>query len=205
MNDKPKTATPPVVGTPVAPSTTTEPLADVVEVANGYRGNAVLRARAHNIAADRFERRNKYLGVPATIIAAVVGSSIFASLSSNDKNLYLMITTGALSILAAVLSALQTFLKYPEIAQSHKAAKDGYESIARQIDNFKLQATGALMPRPDAVKALQGIADQLDDLGKSSPIISNKLLRAASKEATEFSALAQLASGVIASIHSLNR
>jgi hypothetical protein len=203
-----QSATPaPLAGvTPTAPPTTPDPLNDVTEVANGYRGNAILRARAHNIAAERFGQRNTLLGMPTAVIAAVVGSSIFASLSSNEKNLYLMIITGALSILAAVLSALQTFLKYSEIAQSHKMAKDGYESISRKIDNLKLQMAGALATsRPDAVKALQGISDELDDLGKSSPIISMKLLRAASEEATEFSGLAQFAASLIASIRPIGR
>jgi hypothetical protein len=79
---------------------------DVIEVANGYRKSATLRALAHNIVAEKYERRNKYLGVPAAGIAAVVGSSIFASLSSNDKNIYLMVATGGLSILACILSAM---------------------------------------------------------------------------------------------------
>jgi hypothetical protein len=196
----------PANATPAESPTTPELLSDVIKTADERRGTAILRARAHNIAIERFERRNTSLGVPAAIIAAVVGSSIFASLSSNEKNFYLLVTTGSLSILAAVLSALQTFLKYSEIAQSHKAAKDGYESVSRRIDNFKLQMAGASpMPRSDALKALQEIDNQLDDLGKSSPIISIKLLRAASDEATEFSTLARYASSLIAAIHPFER
>jgi hypothetical protein len=117
-----------------------------------------------------------------------------------------VITTGALSILAAILSALQTFLKYPEIAQSHKAAKDGYESISRKIDIFKLQAAGPQpIPRSDAEKPLQEIANQLDDLSKSSPIISIKLLRAAKDDATELSGLKQSVSEVLASYVTFRR
>ena len=113
-----------------------------------------------------------------------------------------MIITGALSILAAILAALQTFLKYSEIAQSHKAAKDGYDSVRRKIDIFKLQMAGPQpMPRSDAQKALQGIADQLDALGKSSPIVSISVLRAASAEAEEYGSLVSLASSLIANVH----
>jgi hypothetical protein len=174
---------------------------DVIKVADGYRGSATLLARAHNLAAERFERRNTYLGVPATIIAAVVGSSIFASLSSNDRNIYLLVTTGALSILAAILSALQTFLKYSEIAQSHKSAKDGYESLRRKIDLFKLEISGSQpISRSDAQVALGGIANQLNDLGKSSPIISTSALRSASDDAVEVNKLMNLVAPLISNI-----
>jgi hypothetical protein len=191
-------ATSPAAAPMTAPASS-ETLNDVIGVAEGYRGTAILHAQAHNIAAERFERKNTYLGVPATIIAAVVGSSIFASLSSNDKNIYLIVTTGALSILAAILSALQTFLKYPEIAQSHKSAKDGYEGIRRKIDIFKLQLAGARpLSRSDAQNALQQIANQLDELGKTSPIVSTRALRDAKDDAVELGALVKLVTSLVA-------
>jgi len=181
--------------------TSPHPFVDIIEVASGYRGNATLLARAHNIASESFARRNLYLGVPAAVIAAVVGSSIFASLSGDGKNIYLLITTGALSILAAVLSALQTFLKYSEIAQSHKVAKDGYESVRRNIDIFRLQLNG---PQPifhsDAQAALQEIVKQMNDLGKSSPIISTRVLQVAAKDATAISALVKVAADSVAAL-----
>jgi hypothetical protein len=200
-SDNPKVSTP---VNPLPPPSDT--LHDVIEVATGYRGHAILLARAHNLSAERFERRNTYLGVPTAIIAAVVGSSIFASLSSNDKNIYLIITTGSLSILAAVLAALQTFLKYPEMAQSHKSARDGYESIRRKIDLFKLQMSGSTpMSRLDANKALETIANQLNDLGKSSPVVSTKMLRLASEDAKILTDLAKLAVSLAPNFHFLRR
>jgi hypothetical protein len=180
--------------------TSPESFDDIIKVVDGYRGNATLLSRAHNIAAEQSEKKNTYLGVPAAIIAAVVGSSIFASLSSDQKNIYLIIITGSLSILAAVLSSLQTFLRYPEIAQSHKSAKDGYESVRRRIDIFKIGI--ATLPPPSRAKTqieLQTIAEQMDELGKTSPIVSIKILRNASNDALEINSLLELVAPLVAS------
>jgi hypothetical protein len=47
-----------------------------------------------------------------------------------------MAITGSLSIGAAVLSAVQTFLKYTDIAQSHKIASGEYRVIMGNVDMF---------------------------------------------------------------------
>jgi conflict system pore-forming effector with SLATT domain len=97
---------------------------------------ATTSAKAHELSEQSYDKKNKMLGIPATAISVVVGSSIFATLASDNKNVWIMAITGSLSIGAAVLSAVQTFLKYTDIAQSHKIASGEYRVIMGNVDMF---------------------------------------------------------------------
>src|SRR3712207_131552 len=77
--------------------------------------------RGHFKAAARCESRNVNLGVPVTILSAVTGTTIFASLAISPT-VWAKILVGLLSLTAAVLASLQTFLRYDERAQEHKEA-----------------------------------------------------------------------------------
>jgi hypothetical protein len=113
---------------------TPETLEDFVTMADTYRVHAIGKESGHELSAELFERKNRWLGVPATVISAVVGSSIFASLASEKTSIVLMVVTGSLSICAAVLSALQTFLRYSETAQTIRRQPEAMELfVARSI------------------------------------------------------------------------
>ena len=73
---------------------------------------------------------------------AVVATSIFGLLSKKDKIVWLVIATGAISVLASILSALQTFLKFSETAQEHHSAAVAYEGMRRRLDIFILSYVG---------------------------------------------------------------
>ena len=154
---------------------------DIIAIADGHRANAINKDMAHHLASVVFARRNRLLGVPATVIAAVVGSSIFATLASNEKHAVVMVATGLLSIGAAILSALQTFLRYAETAQAHKTSASGYGAIRRKINLFKLEANNGMISGKGALEALKQIAAELNDLGGTSPAIDNRLYEKAIK------------------------
>jgi len=66
---------------------------------------------AHYASADRFRTLNYVVGVPAVIFSSVVGTALFAGLEKDSPRTWLVAST---SILAAVLGALQTFLRFAE-------------------------------------------------------------------------------------------
>ena len=76
---------------------------------------------AHYTAARALGQRHVWLGICAVALGAIVGGTVFASLSK-ESSLELKIATGLLSILATVLTALQTFLKDQESSEKHKTA-----------------------------------------------------------------------------------
>jgi predicted permease len=90
---------------------------------------------AHYNAARSFANLNYWIGIPAVIFAAIVGTSVFASLKK-DVDIYIKITIASFSIIAAILSALQTFLKYNERSEKHRLAGARYAAIKREIEQL---------------------------------------------------------------------
>src|SRR5437660_67037 len=94
-------------------------------------------AYAHVLARDQSEKRHYQLGVPVVILTALVGTSAFANLSDLGQNkIWVGVITGALSILATVLAALQTFLDYGGDAKAHGAAAKRLNALNRRIDRL---------------------------------------------------------------------
>jgi hypothetical protein len=88
---------------------------------------------AHSRAAAHYKLLGRMLGVPVTILTLVVGTSIFVTLtSSKDERVLLLV--GVISMLAAVLSGLQTFLNYTELAVKHHAAGNKYGQLRRRAE-----------------------------------------------------------------------
>ena len=90
---------------------------DIVQKVEQFQNFSIKKCNAHYLDAETYKRRNLKLGVTVTILMAVVVTSIFGTLSQNDKIVWLVIATGTISVLASILSALQTFLKFSETAQ----------------------------------------------------------------------------------------
>jgi hypothetical protein len=122
------------------------------------------------LAAEIYSGRNLKLGVPVTIATSVVATSIFATLTQDTKNLWLSIITGALSIGAAVLSGLQTFLGYSDLAGEHRRTAVAYESIRRALDLFALEYQQS-SDRVAALKRLGEIAAKLDVVAEAAPTL----------------------------------
>ena len=87
---------------------------------------------AHYASADLFRTLNYVVGVPAVILSSVVGTSLFAGLDKDSPRTLLVAST---SIVAAILGALQTFLRFAERATLHASAADWYSAIRRDIES----------------------------------------------------------------------
>lgn len=121
------------------------------------------RNRAANyLAASTFSRRHTILGVSAATFSAVVGTSLFVTVASEPLQ-YFRVFAGCLSVLAAVLGALQTFLKYDERSSAHRRTAARYGALVRQIE-VMLAAPEAL-----AQKTLDELRIALDQLAEDAP------------------------------------
>ena len=109
--------------------------------------------------ADRMRRRHLLLGIPVVVLTTLVGTSAFASLSKahGDSITFLgvdpdvvLLVVGTISVLAAVLSSLQTFLRYATRAEGHRIAALRYETLRRDM------ATTLALPRAALDAALDG-------------------------------------------------
>lgn len=98
-----------------------------------WRRRVYAAQSAHYASADRFRMLNYIVGVPAVIFSSVVGTALFAGLEKDSPRTWLIASA---SILAAVLGALQTFLRFAERATLHATAADWYSAIRRDIEEI---------------------------------------------------------------------
>ncbi len=133
-------------------------------------------AFAHYAAEERYSRLNYALGVPAAFLAAVVGTSVFASLDKVVDN-RIKVLVGVLSIGSAVLAGLQTFLRYGDRAEQHRKAAVIYASLRREIEL-------ALLFRSDITKdSIEAIKQKYNEITEVAPNVHNSLWKNARQQA----------------------
>jgi len=145
--------------------------------------------RGHRLMADRLRRRHLLIGIPVVVLTTLIGTSAFASVnnarsdsittSGVDSDVVLLLV-GSISVLAAVLSSLQTFLRYATRAESHRIAALRYETLRREMAK---ELTVPREARGDPDRTLDSARQRMDRYSKESPNIGE---RQWSKLATEF-------------------
>lgn len=73
------------------------------------------------------------LGIPVTVLTTAVGTALFSSLDSMSRTW--QVAAGLVSMFAAVLAALQTFLNYPELAEKHRRAGSEFGELRRSVES----------------------------------------------------------------------
>ena len=89
---------------------------------------------SHYDMADRLNRRGRWLAVSVIGITSLIGTSAFLSLVTTAVSSALRLIVGMTSVTAAVLAALQTFLRYAERAEQHRAAGARYGAVRRKLE-----------------------------------------------------------------------
>jgi hypothetical protein len=124
---------------------------------------------AHYEAAKSLSQSNYTLGIPAVILSTLVGTSIFASLGETPTS-SVQIAVGIISVLAATLSAVQTFLGLSERASKHRAVAARYGSTRRRIE--QMLALSAESITPEEINALRL---EIDGIAEEAPNVSDKV------------------------------
>lgn len=154
---------------------------DILKKVEEFKRTCAVISRAHYVAWERANNKQNWLGIPVVVCTAIVGSSIFATINSNPSVGW-KVTAGLISLLAAVLSALQTSFKYSEISDSHKSAGASYAAMRRQLDLFQLQYSNNSAERQSALGKLDKLVRDLNELAKKTPSIPDELYYAAVKQ-----------------------
>ncbi len=110
--------------------------------------------------------------VPVVVFSTGVGTSLFATLNeaSVDSTIRLMI--GIVSVAAAVLAALQTFLRFAERAERHVTAADWYSAVRRGIAEVLALPPSARQP---PAEYLPGVRKEMSKIGQQAPEIGAPL------------------------------
>jgi hypothetical protein len=125
----------------------------------------------HRVMADRLRRRSLLIGVPVVILTTLVGTGVFASLDEDSVPIEARVAVGTISILAALLSSLQTFMKYSTRAEGHRIAAMRYESLRRDMSRDLALPRQA---RGDPTRQLDSVAQRMDRYAKESPTIGER-------------------------------
>ncbi len=135
---------------------------DILEL---WHENSRRVLEAHYSSAAHFGRLNLLLGLPTVIVATVVGATVLVTLNQRIATAW-VVAIGLASVLAAVLSALQTFLQFADRAARHRASGVIYGSIKREIE--EILATHAEV-RPEDLSRIRGRMDGAASEAPSPP------------------------------------
>jgi hypothetical protein len=140
----------------------------VIQLAKDWHSRVYAAQSAHYASADQLRRLHYLIGVPAVVLASVVGTAIFAGLEKNSPE---ALSVASVSILAAVLAALQTFLRFSERAAAHANAADWYSAVRRDIEeilHLPVQSRGKSKEFLDRVrKEINRVAQDAPELSVS--------------------------------------
>lgn len=137
------------------------------DLLENWGNRAVVAIDSHYFCSRYYAKRHYWLGIPTILLSAIVGSSIFSIAEFQTPN-HLRISLGSLSVLAAVLSSLQTFFRYSERSETHKSTASRYSSIKREIEQLLISPD---LSFKEVKKDVDSIRNKLDDLSFSSPRI----------------------------------
>jgi len=143
-----------------------EPPPKIKDLLAERRARAEVYSKAHRRAAVRFERKHYWLGIPSTMMGAIVGTTIFGTIEKAASSWPIKVGLAAVSMTAACLVALQTFLRYLERSAQHNLAHAEYEDIAGAVEILSMQEK----TRREWVGCLEGILQRFDAIKGRAPI-----------------------------------
>jgi hypothetical protein len=123
---------------------------------------------AHYESAKSFEHLNYWIGVPAALFSAFVGTSVFASIGKTVDARF-QIVVGLVSVLTTVLSSVQTFLRFSEKAENHRVAAARYGALRREVE--EILTVGENITK-DIITPLRR---EIDKLAEEAPHIPSRI------------------------------
>jgi len=119
----------------------------------------------HDEAARKYAKGQFAMGIPSLILSTVVGTSVFSAMSSKEAP---MLWVGLLSILAAVLAALQTFMDFGGRSDKHRNAAVKYKSAIRLLEESIVQQKQGTVLTKDEIATIR---TTLDSLEETAPVV----------------------------------
>src|SRR6266545_3847018 len=148
---------------PVSPSSKA-----VVERLRDWERRTAAAAEVHFQTAEGLSRWNLFLGIP--VLSAIVGTSVFATLT-DDVNVGLRIAAGTVSVIAAVLASVQTFLRFGARAEQHRVAAERWSAIRREIEKARALSAEQV---GDPKQLLDDIKARMDEAADKAPAMPDR-------------------------------
>ena len=128
---------------------------------------------AHYAQATKLRRAGTWLGILVIVITAIVGTSIFSSIAQTATSDNTKILVGLFSVLASVLSSLQTFMKLPEKGEQHRIFGAKYGGIRRKLEQiYASRESQTISPQ-----LLEYLNNELNSLAEEAPDVPAKAIK----------------------------
>ncbi len=125
---------------------------------------------AHRFAAKGYNNLHLWMGIPAVALSTLVATSVFASLEEQLEG-YGRIIIGMLSVFAAILAALQTFLHFKELSDKHQITDAKYGTIKLKIEQMQVLM---IEDKKELKVFFHQVRREIENLAKQAPIIPEK-------------------------------
>jgi hypothetical protein len=132
-----------------------------------WRERADATSKIHYAQANQLSALNLILGIPVVVLTTFVGTSVFATLQE-PVNTGMRILVGVVSVTAAVLASLQTFLSFAERAEKHRQAAERWAAMRREITEILALHPSYLATRGDPKNYLDDLRKRMDEIAAES-------------------------------------
>ena len=136
-----------------------------------YADESAIREQLHRNSFYYYSKWNNYLQLPIIVLSAVSGSMQFLSQSYKEFEKQIITSTGTLSVLVSLISAISTYLKFGESKKTHENATNMWLNLYHEI-RFQLSLRREL--RVEANEFVKSVLNKYNHLFEISPIIINK-------------------------------
>jgi hypothetical protein len=105
------------------------------ELIEEWHAGIRINVLAHYECSKLFDRYHRLLGYPTVILSALAGTAFVSSLT--DSNVWWARGVAILlSLAVTVFASLQTFLRFSERAEKHKAAATEFGKLRRELEQI---------------------------------------------------------------------
>ena len=148
--------------------------------------DATYSSKGHFNAEANWILRNYFLGVPATILAALAGATLVKSCPE---------LASICALLSSLLTGLMTFLKPNERASIHRSAGVQFLALKNEIRIFREVELLQAERLNDLTEKLKNLSSVRNDLNQNSPSIPRSAFLAARKGIEDGEAAHQIDQG----------
>ncbi|MFQ3291564.1 SLATT domain-containing protein [Reinekea sp.] len=125
----------------------------------------------HYEYASKLSKRHITFGCLSMVFSTIVGTAVFSYWESSANSESVRILLGMLSVTAATLAALQTFLNYAEKTANHKNTGALYGALRRDLELLK---TIPPVTSEEMSEKLIEFKSMMDKLALDSPGVPSK-------------------------------
>ncbi len=129
-----------------------------------WKRRIIINQEAHYSAAARFKKYHYWIGSPTIIFATIAGATLLAE----AKEPWIRISVGIIGLIAAALSAIQTFYSHSKQAETHRSVAARLGEVKREIEVIE---HGPLPSKSEQNRIIEQISKRLSEIDKEAPIV----------------------------------